>query len=215
MPSSNASATSTLVLRTVTQDTETSIDVGWKGDLADTPLASIPAQVPLPRLPVPGGSVEHILALDVLEAVLDEEAWLEAMMLALAPGGTATIRVPLEGPAAWLDALNLYRYAQDITGRGKALKETRLKGWHRHYRPAELRDLFDRHGLDVEGDSREGNPVLEAAQLGALVWGGMVKGTTAVEDTVRTWREDREDHRRLVPLGPLSTRITYTVRKRA
>lgn len=214
VPSFPAAASSTLVLRTVTESTETRIDVGWQCRPANEHLASIPAQDPLPELPVPAGSVRHIVALDVLEAVLDEEAWLEAIMTALEPGGTATLRVPLVGPSAWLDALNLYRYAQDISGLGKPLQETKLKGWHRHYGPQELKSLFTRHGFDVMAVNREGNPLLEAVQLGALVWGGMIKRTPVVEDSVRSWREDREDQRRLVRLGPLSTRITIKVRKR-
>ena len=64
------------------------------------------------------------------------------------------------------------------------------------------------------GERREGNPLLELAQLGALAWGGMVRGTTEVEERVRSWREDREDFHRLERLGPLSTRITITLRKR-
>src|SRR5689334_4378072 len=90
VPSAPTLSPTILVLRTVTQDTETTIDVFRQGDPTEAPLTSIPARTPQPQLPVSDSSVEHIQALDVLEAVLDEEAWLEAMVLALAPGGTAT-----------------------------------------------------------------------------------------------------------------------------
>jgi hypothetical protein len=145
--------------------------------------------------------------------VLDEEAWLDAVVKALMPGAVAQFRVPLEGPAAWVDALNLYRYGQDISGFGKHLKETKLKGWHRHYRPEELTDLFQHHGLEVVEITREGNPLLEVGQLAALVWGGMIRKTTEVEDSVRSWREGREDYQRLSQFGPFSTRLTVTTRK--
>lgn len=202
-----------LVLQTVTEGSQTHVDVFSSEDVSGPPLASIPAGDPQPALPVPDGSMEHLVALDMLEAVLDEEAWLDAFAAALRPGGTARLRVPLEGPIAWLDALNLYRYAQDISGLGKQLQETKLKGWHRHYRSAEIRLLASRHGFEVTGERREGNPLVEVAQLGALVWGGMVRGTTEVEESVRSWREDREDHRLLERLGPLSTRLTVTLRR--
>ncbi len=212
--SSTPSPPSTLALRTITKGPETHIDVLHIVDSGAVELGSIPAREPNPTLPVTPGSINHLVALDVLEAVLDEEAWISALGAALEPGGTALVRVPLEGPTAWLDALNLYRYAQDISGLGPQLQETRLKGWHRHYRPAELRALADRLGFDMVGERREGNPLLELAQLGALAWGGMVRGTTEVEERVRSWREDREDFHRLERLGPLSTRITITLRKR-
>lgn len=202
-----------LVLRTITEGPQTHIEVFDGHDLSGAPLERIAAKEPHPLLLALPASIEHLVALDVLEAVLDEEAWLDAIAHVLTPGGTAMVRIPLEGPTAWLDALNLYRYAQDITGLGKQLQETKLKGWHRHYRRAEIHALAARHGVRVVSQAREGNPLLEVAQLSALVWGGMVKGTTRVEESVRSWREDREDHRRLERLGPLSTRLTVTLRK--
>jgi SAM-dependent methyltransferase len=208
-----SSTTDALILTTHTRGAETRIDVGWRQDTHIEPVGAIPAREPAPVLPVPTASVHQVFALDVLEAVLDEEAWIAAIADVLMPGGVAIFRVPLEGPAAWLDALNMYRYAQDISGAGRQLEETKLKGWHRHYRPRELRDMFTRFGLETVETAREGNPLIEVLQFGGLVWGGIVKRTNDVEDALRSWREAQEDHRRLVRLGPLSTRMTVTVRK--
>jgi hypothetical protein len=204
--------TLTLVSRTTGE--ETRIHVQLNGN-SSSEIAAIAVRMASPQLPIPPESISHVQALDVLEAVLDEEAWVLVIAEALSPGATATFRVPLEGPVAWLDALNLYRYAQDITGVGKHLKETQLKGWHRHYRQVELMELLSRHGLQVIATEREGNPLLEAIQFGALVWGGMIRHTSATEDRLRAWRERNEDRSRLVHLGPLSTRVTITVRKAA
>jgi hypothetical protein len=200
-----------LTLVTRTQGNETRIHVLDAGN-SSPPLATIPVRQASPHLPVRPRSINQLQAYDVLEAVLDEEAWIAAIANVLAPAATASFRVPLEGPVAWLDALNLYRYTQDITGVGKHLRETQLKGWHRHYRPRELEELLSRYGLTVVTTEREGNPVLEAAQFGALVWGGMIRHSTSTEDRVRAWRERNEDQSRLVRLGPLSTRLAITVR---
>ncbi|HYJ13664.1 MAG TPA: hypothetical protein VEW66_08735 [Thermomicrobiales bacterium] len=202
----------TLVLVTRTVDDQTWIHTQRLGDSVQQ-LAAIAVRSPSPQLPVTSGSIGHLRALDVLEAVLDEEAWIAAIADALAPSATATFRVPLEGPVAWLDALNLYRYAQDVIGVGKHLKETQLKGWHRHYRTAELTELLSRHGLQVIATEREGNPLLEATQFAGLVWGGMIRHSSSTEERLRAWRERKEDLSRLVHLGPLSTRVTMTVRK--
>jgi hypothetical protein len=74
-------------------------------------------------------------------------------------------------------------------------------------------ELLSGHGLQVIATEREGNPLLEATQFGALVWGGMIRHSSATEDRLRAWRERNEDRSRLVRLGPLSTRVTVTVRK--
>src|SRR5688572_2370865 len=98
----------------------------------------IPADTPRPVLEPGKRTVTRIVAIDVLEHVVDEEARLAGMADALVEGGELVLRVPLEGPMAWLDAPNLYRYTQDTTGVGKNLEETKMKGWHRHYRLTEI-----------------------------------------------------------------------------
>jgi hypothetical protein len=156
-------------------------------------LSSTPADDPMPELPANATGVRRILALDVLEHVLDEERWIGAVAEALAPGGELTIRVPLDGRLSWLDALNLRRYVLDITGRGNKLKEMSMKGWSRHYQPRDVQEMLEDAGLTVTGIERSGSPHHEIVQFGALVWG-------------KATRSEAGTH--LPRLGPLSTKLT-------
>lgn len=156
---------------------------------------------------------QHVLALDVLESVLDEEAWLSAIATTLAPGGWLTLRVPLEGPAAWLDALNLFRYTQDVSGLGTPPQETRQKDWHRHYRVSEIPLLLERSGLVVQSMTREGSPHSEVKQLSGLLWGTIVRGDNTTESRIRGQQQGQEYLRLLPKLGPLSTHLTVVARK--
>ncbi len=199
-----------VMLGTHTNDARTVVEVRLgTGNDAEL-VASIPVEEVEPDFGLPAGSATRVVALDVLEHILDEEAWLAAISNLLAPGGTAEVRVPLEGPLTWLDSLNMYRYAQDITGIGKDLEETKMKGWHRHYRRHELKRMLQDAGLRVSTMVASGSPHLNVLQFGALVWGGMVRRDAEVEHTVREWRDGIEAGHGLPRLGSLSTKITIT-----
>jgi hypothetical protein len=157
--------------------------------------------------------VPAITVLDVLEHVVDEEALLASIAERLQPGGTLIVRVPVEGPVTWLDALNLYRYFQDITGLGKKLQETKMKGWQRHYRRAEVAALLEQAGLAVTASRRSGSPHLDVLQLGGLMWGTVVRHDNDIERRLKIWRDRREAGIDLPRLGPLSTKITVTAVK--
>ena len=195
-------------LSTHTDDNKTvvRVRVGSRGD--EGIVASIPVEEAEPDFGLPSGSATRVVALDVLEHVLDEEAWLAAISSLLAPGGTLVARVPLEGPLTWLDSLNMYRYAQDITGIGKDLEETKMKGWHRHYRRHELKAMLEDAGLRVSTMVASGSPHLNVLQFGALVWGGMVRHDSEIEHTVRAWRDRREAGPDQPRLGSLGTQLT-------
>jgi len=150
----------------------------------------------------------RIEALDILEHVVDEEHLVRAMAERLAPGGEMVVRVPVEGPVTWLDALNLYRYMQDVTGLGKKLEETKMKGWHRHYRPTDVTRMLRAAGLTVTSSSRSGSPHLDVLHFGALAWGTIVRHDPGVERRLMDWRDQAETGDRLPRLGPLSTRVT-------
>jgi hypothetical protein len=154
------------------------------------------------------------VALDVLEHVLDEEAWIAAAARLLKPDGTFVLRVPLEGPLAWLDALNMYRYVQDTAGTGEDLKETKLKGWHRHYRLGDLEEMLHTAGFDMVSVKRSGSRALDAVQFGALLWGGMVRRDATVERRTRDWRDAIEAEDDLPRRGALSSKITVTATRR-
>lgn len=186
----------------ITDDTGTTLGE-WAVDDPDPDLAS--AMPP----------VSSIRGLDVLEHVVDEEAWLSALAGVLADGGELTVRVPLEGPLAWLDALNIYRYVQDTTGVGKDLEETKMKGWHRHYPLPDLVGLLTDAGLEVTSVTRAGSPHVDALHLAALGWGVILRRKHNAEQRIRQWRDSAAATTSHLRLGPFSSSLTVTARKRA
>lgn len=168
-------------------------------------LGAIFANDPSPRLPWGGAPVSRAMALDVLKHAIDEAAWLKAIVEVLEPGGELIVRVPLEGPVAWLDALNLIRYMQDITGGSQPLTEVTMKGWHRHYRPGEIEQLLGDAGMVVTHVARSGSPHVEFANLARLMVTGLAKGGD--RDPNRN-RDNPGADAKLVRLGPFSTKLT-------
>lgn len=175
-------------------------------------LGLISANDPSPRLPWGETPVSRAMALDVLEHAIDEAAWLEAIVEALEPGGELIVRVPLEGPVGWLDALNIAQYAQDITGWGQATPEVKLKGWHRHYRRGEVEQLLRVAGMVVTHVERSGSPHVEFANLARLMVGGTAKG--GVRHPNRNRAKPGADAR-LSRLGQFSTKLTVRAVKPA
>ncbi len=178
----------------------------WDGEELD--LGSTRAAEPIPHLAMASIAASRIVALDVLEHVVDEEAWISCFAHLLAPGGSLTIRVPVEGPVAWLDALNLFRYVQDVTGLGKQPLETKMKGWHRHYRRTDLEEMLVRAGLAPVAVTLSGSPHHEIPYLGALAWGTIVRGDRKTELRAGARRKRAESGTDLPRLGPLSTKVT-------
>lgn len=197
-----------LAFSTVTTKSHTSVlaNAIWDGEELD--LGSTRAAEPVPHLAAAAIATSRIVALDVLEHVVDEEAWIDCFARLLAPGGSLTIRVPVEGPVAWLDALNVFRYVQDVTGLGKQPLETKMKGWHRHYRRTELEAMLVRAGLTPVEVTRSGSPHHDIPHLGALAWGTIVRGDRETELRAGARRKQAESGTDLPRLGPLSTKIT-------
>lgn len=160
-------------------------------------------------------SFDRIIAHDVLEHVLDEEAWLAALANVLAPGGTISLRVPLEGFLAWMDARNIYRYVTDLAGRGSAPGETLPTGWHRHYRERDLDRMLRRAGLTITTRQREGMPGLDILHLAALIAGDLVLQRPGTESRLIGLR-DRLDERALrAHAGAFSTHLRIDATKPA
>lgn len=168
-----------------------------------------------PQFPTGPGSLGAIQALDVIEHVEDEEAWLRALADLLVPGGEIVIRVPAEGPVAWLDAPNIYRYVTEFTSRGTAPHETKPTGWHRHYRRDDLLRLVERSGLRATGISRVAVPVADIPHLLGMVVGDFLLDAPNVERRLISAREriDRTDH--TLPTGPLGARFRVVATKRS
>lgn len=196
-----------------TTPTDTSVVAGAARAGERFELGSTRAADPVPHLSGSRLATPRIVALDVLEHVIDEEAWISLFADLLAPGGTVTIRVPLEGPLAWLDALNLFRYVQDTTSLGKQPLETKMKGWHRHYRPVELVEMLERAGLAPGTPERSGSPHHDLPHLAALAWGTIVRGDRETERRAMHRRREAEAGTDRPQLGPLSTKVTVTAMK--
>lgn len=134
-------------------------------------IASISTSEPVPHLPLPDESVRSISALDILEHVHDEQTWLAELARILMQNGELLVRVPLENALAWVDALNIYRYVSDTTGRGTHPSETIPTGWHRHYAPRDLPAILKLAGFEVGASDGEGLPLGELPHLVGLVVG--------------------------------------------
>jgi hypothetical protein len=161
----------------------------------------------VPAFPADAGTFAHIDALDVLEHVLDEEVWLAALAALLVPEGTISIRVPLDGPLAWMDALNIYRYVADLSGRGTAPSETLPTGWHRHYRVHDLTRMVRDAGLVVTAVRREGLPGPDLPHLAGLIGGDWVLGRPATEERLIPIRDRLNSWAGRGRAGPLSTHV--------
>ena len=196
---------------TTTSHTAIRASASWDGEELDLGLTR--ATEPIPHLATALVATSRIVALDVLEHVVDEEAWIACFAHLLEPGGSLTIRVPVEGPIAWLDALNVFRYVQDVTGLGKQPLETKMKGWHRHYRQTELEEMLERAGLAPVEITRSGSPHHDIPHLGALAWSTIVRGDRATELRAGERRKRAEADPDLPRLGPLSTKITIRATK--
>lgn len=173
-------------------------------------LGCISTRDALPCLPLKDESVRRVIALDVLEHVHDEQAWLAELARVLARGGEVAVRVPLENWMAWADALNVSRYVADTTGIGAEPFETIPTGWHRHYAPGDLPALLKLAGFEVEAISTEGTPVLEIPHLAALLVGNVI-GNHKPQQRVSRWLE----RFRTGPRLPLPAKIAQTITVRA
>jgi len=202
-----------IVFSTETTTSHTAIRANATRNGEELDLGSTRAAEPIPHLAAALVATSRIVALDVLEHVVDEEAWIACFAHLLEPGGSLTIRVPVEGPIAWLDALNVFRYVQDVTGLGKQPLETKMKGWHRHYRQTELEEMLERAGLAPVEITRSGSPHHDIPHLGALAWGTIVRRDRETELRAGERRKRAEADPDLPRLGPLSTKITIRATK--
>jgi O-antigen/teichoic acid export membrane protein/SAM-dependent methyltransferase len=92
----------------------------------------IPVNSPAEKMPLPSGSADVVLLLDVLEHVEDGQTCVAEVMRVLKPGGTLILSVPHKGLFSSLDPQNLKR---TLTG-DSAVKV------QRHYSVSELQHLL-------------------------------------------------------------------------
>ena len=206
--------TQTLQLRIVTTKRDTFVAQSLVDTSKCTELGQVSTEDP-PAILLPTSAQPGLVdATDVLEHVVDEEAWLAAIHEAMPAGSSLVVRVPFEGPIAWLDARNGYRYLQDITGWGKRLLETQTKGWHRHYTRRDLEGLLRDAGFTVDRVERHGSPRHDVVQLGQLVWGKLLRGDEFAEFAAIERRIDADAGLNLPRLGPFSTKIAAWATRR-
>jgi SAM-dependent methyltransferase len=160
------------------------------------PMAHIPGQPwspPVTAWPFADAAFARVLVMDELAVVVDDEAAIAEAARVLVPGGELLVRVPAEGPLAWLDAPNAARYLRDIARLGQRPAETSALGWRRHYREDDLREILAPHFSEVVL-SRRGVGLAEAARLAAHLPGAvrrrdlpsdrMVSRLRALEDRI-------------------------------
>ena len=176
-------------------------------------ITTIDAGVEQPVLPFSVNSIKLIDALDVLEHVTDEEAWLAECARILIPGGSIRIQVPRQGATSWFESLNIYRYAVDVLNLGHDPREIKMIGWHRQYKENDLRAMLLKTGLVVDDVRSHSLGLAEIPTLGRMIVGDLVRndrgtGKRAKDARVRLDRLDSH-----IPAGPLSRRILVTARR--
>jgi SAM-dependent methyltransferase len=197
----------TVVLRHACVDSiEIRVGVGEYDEIVE----SIGGGVGRPAFPFPDGSVDAIEAIDVLEHVADEEAWLAECGRVLRPGGTIQVQVPRRGVTSWFESLNIYRYTVDVLGRGHDPEETKLIGWHRQYRDADLRAMFSRAGFSVVAARSHSIGLGEVSTLVRLVIGDLVRNDRSAGRRACEERRSIDAVDSHIPAGPFSRRILMT-----
>lgn len=164
-------------------------------------------------VPLEAGSIREIVALDVLEHAYDEQAFLAECARLLAPGGALRLRVPVDGLAGWLDAINLFRYLSETTGLAPEPAEPEPTGWHRHYRPHDLLRIVREAGFAVSSTRRVNPGLAELPHAAALVAGSVVLRRPETERTLFRLRRQVTDLENALPAGPFATRLDLTARR--
>jgi SAM-dependent methyltransferase len=137
-------------------------------------LGAMRADVEKPRLDLPDGSQDSVVADLSLSRVIDEQAWLAELARLISPGGTLALALPASGPLAWYDTLNTYRYVCDIIGRGNAPDATFPTGWNRHYSEDDATTMLIDAGFTGIRIERVGLGLAEMPQMAGLMIGNFL-----------------------------------------
>jgi hypothetical protein len=176
-------------------------------------LGTLRVDVEKPRLDLADASVGSIDTGDVIANTIDEAAWLAELARILAPGGTLHLMVPANGPLAWLDARNIYRYAGDILGRGDNPDSTLPTGWQRHYTPGGIRVLLLDAGFRDIRIERVGLGLTEIPQLAGFTVGNFLLGKRDTELRMRPLRQEMERIEGRIPAPFFGTMLSVSARR--
>jgi len=157
-------------------------------------------------VPLEAGSVERIIALDVVEHVLDEQAFLQEVARLLRLGGRLDVRVPAQGVTGWMDALNLYRFLADFSHRGRQPQTAFPAGWHRHYSSDDIVDLITDVGFDVTSNRRVNPGFAELPHFGGFLVGDMLLKRPDIETRLDRWRRQADERANRIPAAIIGTR---------
>ena len=161
-------------------------------------------------LPFTADTFELVIAHATVEFSHDDRQVIAELARVLRPGGRLVVRLPFQGRLTALDALNLYRYTREVTGRGDIPPEALPIGWRRHYTYEDLAAILPEATLSVERRDHGGLGLGELAY-----WPGLVLTRSVIQRPGATQRlrglyarfGDLDDH---LP-GPAT--ITVTARR--
>ncbi len=148
-------------------------------------VAAIRTDVERPTLPLADGDV-HLIEIqdDALSRVMDEAAWLAECQRVLAVDGEIRFTLPASGPLAWLDTMNMYRYAVDIGKRGDQPDAALPTGWNRHYSLEDISLLLHDAGFDAMHLHSANYAANEVLLFMRLVWRNWIGGDRKAESEV-------------------------------
>ena len=120
-------------------------------------------------LPFRDATFDLVIVHATLEFTHDDRQAVGELARVLAVDGRLIVRLPRRGRLAAIDALNLYRYTRELSGRGGIAPESLPIGWRRHYGLDDLDAVFLRPELVVSRIDGGGLGIGEAAYWPALV----------------------------------------------
>ncbi len=120
-------------------------------------------------LPFGADTFDLVVAHATVEFSHDDRQVIAELSRVLAPGGRLVVRLPYQGRLTALDALNLYRYTRELTGRGDIPPEALPIGWRRHYAADDIDAIMPGLALRVENLDYGGLGLGELAYWPGLV----------------------------------------------
>lgn len=120
-------------------------------------------------LPFADAAFDLVIAHATVEFSHDDRQVIGELARVLRPGGLLIVRLPFRGRLTALDALNLYRYTRELSGRGDIPPEALPIGWRRHYGREDLAAIFPEETLRVTRQAYGGLGLGELAYWPGLV----------------------------------------------